>query len=277
MFRSAFAFILLFGFSNVVSAQSIMQGQINQQKSRWSGFGNIVYSSNLQERSTYDHKAMTSASLLTNYRLSNGHMIRGSISGYQEQNKGQETKLNDANLGWVNNGFWYKGNGVYVGQQMRAVLPSSKESSVRDEKHIGVSMNPLLIANLAPLGLTSVTFIYLPQFTKNFNKYEQNRAYQNNVEYTISQIAAVSWSITDKWFLEPSVVYGQRWSYGGIKRDDTYSVGAELSYRLNSFLGVIVGFSNAGAITNLEQGNDQTFEIFNNRTASMYTGLNYVF
>jgi hypothetical protein len=37
------------------------------------------------------------------------------------------------------------------------------------------------------------------------------------------------------------------------------------------------GVSNAGAIRDFEQGNDQTVELFNNRTASVFTDLTYAF
>lgn len=269
--------LILLLLSASAGAQSILQTQLQTSKTRWSGFASTGYNSNLQQRNSYDYEAQASADLLVNYQLSGANLLRGTLSGYQEQTQGREAKLNDSNLAWLNNGFWRKGEILTIGQQVRAVLPTSKESYRRDEKILGVTLIPSFIVNLTPTGLTGVTLSLQSQLTKNFHKYEQNRVFQGNTSFAAAQVVAVNWSITDALYLQPSFVYGQAWTYSGTKKPDNYQFATELGYSVTSEVVVALGVTNAGAIRRFEQGNDQTIELFNNRTASVYTELTYVF
>ncbi len=259
------------------SQTATLQTQAPSRTTNWSGFASMGYSSNLYEKSETAAQAFGTASLLLNYRVSGDNLIRGSISGYQEQNQGQESKLNDGYVGWVNNGFWKKGKVLTIGQQIRGVFPSSKNSYRRDEKILGVTVVPSFMFNLTPVGLRGVILIYQPQFNKNAHRLQQNRAYQNNTSYNVNQSLALVWSITDHVYVQSAFVYGMGWSYGGVKRPDSYQVLSEVGYSFNAGLTLSAGVTNAGAIRNFENGNDQTIELFNNKTASVYTDLTYVF
>lgn len=268
---------------SLISAQAAwaqlttLQTQAPSQRSNWSGFSSMGYSSNMYSQGTSSAQAFGSASILANYRFSGENLARASFSGFQEQNKGREAKLNDGFIGWVNNGFWKKGKVLTVGQQVRAVVPSSKESRVRDEKLLGVSVIPSLMFNMTPVGLTGATLIYQPGLTKNFHSTQQNKTFQNNTSFTASQTFALAWSLTDKIYIQPVFAYVMGWSYGGVKRPDSYQVSFESGYNINSNLITSLGVTNAGAIRNFENGNDQTIQLFNNRTASLYMDLTYVF
>lgn len=235
------------------------------------------YSSNLYEKTESAAEAFGVAAVLVNYRVSGEHLIRGFLSGFQEQNNGQETKLNDGYIGWVNNGFWRKGKVLTIGQQIRGVFPSSKNSYRRDEKLLGVTVAPSFMFNLTPVGLRGVTLIYQPQFNKNAHRLEQNRQFQNNTSYNVNQSLALVWSITDHIYLQNSFIYAMAWSYGGVKRPDSYQFFYEAGYSFNSGMTWSLGVSNSGPIRSFENGNDQTIELFNNKTASVYTDLTFVF
>lgn len=277
MGKSTFIIICFLIAAPLWAQTTTLQTQVSTNKSLWSGFASIGYSSNLYEKDSPNAEAFGSASLLVNYRYTGENLIRGSLSGFKEQNNGQETKLNDGYIGWVNNGFWRKGEILTIGQQIRGVFPSSKDSRVRDEKILGASVIPSFIFNLTPVGVTGVTLVYQPQMTKNFHKLEQNRLYQNNTSYGTNQILAIAWSITDHLYIQPVLVYGLAWSYGGVRRDDVYQFQAEVGYNFKSGIILAGGLTNAGAIRNLENGNDQTIRLYNNQTASTYMDLTYAF
>jgi hypothetical protein len=270
--------LLLFFLSfKAFSQATLLSTNVNQKAPRFNGFTGLSYSSNLYESNSVSSETYLSGEFMLNYRVQGANLIRATLSGQQQQFAGHESQLNDGALGWVNNSFWRSGEVLTIGQQVRAILPTSKNSRVRDEKIIGVSLAPVFQFNLTPKGLTGVMVIYQPQLIRNFHEYQQNRAYQNNVQTGLNQILAVAWSVTDRFYVQPSFVYGSSWSYGNVKRDDTYQFASELGYSFKGGITVNAGITNAGAIRNFENGNDQTIELFNNKTASVYSGLLYSF
>jgi hypothetical protein len=260
MLRPYFVFILLFA-STLANAQNIMQTQVNEAESSWSGFATSGYGSNLQERDSYDSESQTSASLMVNYRVHGTNLVRFGASGFKEMNHAEETKLNDSQLSWVNNGLWKQGKVFTIGQQIRSILPTSKESKDRDEKLLGVSVVPTFVVNLTPVGVTGVVLTYVPQLTKNFHKYETNRKFTGNTEYAVSHIGVIYWAINDVWYIQPQFLYSSSWSYQGTKKDDSFDFTFTLGRRVGKSLYLSAGVSNAGAIRDFEQGNDQTVEL----------------
>jgi hypothetical protein len=271
-------FIALSLTPTLLLAQSTrLTTQVKTSKTRWSGFTSVGYSSNLQERNSFEQEAFVTGDLMVNYHVQGSNLVRAFMSGYQEQNRGQESKLNDGYIGWVNNSLWKTGKILTIGQQARAIIPSSKESRVRDEKIFGATVATPFILNLTPVGFLGVTLVYQPQLTKNFHTYQQNKLNQNNPEYSINQSLSLNWSITDQIYLAPAFIYGSSWSYGGVKRDDAYQFALETGYSWASGITMDLGVTNAGAIRNFENGNDQTIQLFDNKTASVYSELLYAF
>lgn len=270
--------ILLFILTTAQAwGQITLQTEVSTKKSRWSGFTSMGYSSNFYEKTSPDAVGYGTAMLQTNYRVEGSNLIRASLSGFLEQNNGQEAKLNDGQIGWVNPKFWRTGSVLTVGQQVRAIVPTSKESRVRDEKLLGVTVQPTLSFNLTPAGLSGVSLIYLPQFTKNFHKTEQNKNFQNNQSFSTIQALVLAWSVTDRIFIQPIVAYGLAWSYDGYKKDDSFQFGTEIGYSFKSGIIVATGVNNSGTLQNFENGSDQRFEVYNNKTATAYMDLTYVF
>jgi hypothetical protein len=270
-------FIILLFYQGRAEAQTAAMSAGTVAPSKWSGFATLGYSSNLHERDASTYQQFGRASLMVDYRVMGANLIRTTMSGYQEGHGNQENRANDSSIGWVNNAFYTRGKILTVGQQVRAVLPTSRESNLRDERRLGVTLAPIAIVNLTPVGLTGATLIYLPGLTKNFHKFEQNRAFENNAEYAINQTAILSWSVTDRIYIQPSFTYGNSWTYAGTKRDDLYQFAFEVGRSMGKGFIVALGVSNAGAIRNFEQGPDQQIELFNNRTASVYSEVIYAF
>jgi hypothetical protein len=259
-------------------AQSTLQQSLGTgQMPKVSGSFNLGYSSNLYERSDYAFNSTTDASVILNYNAGSGNLVRGVFSGFQENDHGRETKLNDGFVGWVNNGFWKKGEILTIGQQIRLNMPTSKDSRVRDTKVLGVSLVPVFIANMTPVGITGLTLIYQPQLIKNFHTYKVNRAETSNTSYAAVNTFIASYSFMDKFYIQPVLAYSMGWTYNNRKKDDSYSASAELGYSVLNNLTIAGGWSNTAAIRNLENGNDQTINVFNKKTSLVYGALYYMF
>jgi len=266
-----FTMVLAYG---VAHAQSTLQQNLTAQKlPTYSGNLSLGYNSNLVEQESSQYRSSLSGDLTLNYRLQGAHLLRGYFGGYKELTQNEEWKPNHGFLAWVNNAFWHRSSKLIVGQQVRLNLPYSKESRVRDTKLAGVSVAPLFMVNLAP----SVMFIYLPQGIRNFHTYEQTRLGTSNPEYTFSNLGVLVWSVTDAVYLQGVASHSQSWAYSGRRRDPAYSASGEAGYSFKGGLTLAAGWSNGGVMRRFEQGTDQSFEVFNNKTSTVYSALYWVF
>ncbi|MBY0517961.1 MAG: hypothetical protein K2P81_13710 [Bacteriovoracaceae bacterium] len=261
-------------FSAVAGAQSTLTQNLSANKlPTYSGNLALGYNSNFYNSDTYSAYRTGSADLTLNYRVKDANIIRTYIGGYKEVDQGQENKLNDGFIGWVNNSFWHRAGKLTIGQQVRISLPYSKDSRVRDTKLTGVTVVPVFMVNVAPAFL----FIYQPQVTKNFHTYTVNRAGTNNTEYAMNHTFVGSWSINDNWYFQPVFVYGNSWTYKGGQKDPTYQVSGELGRSIGHSMTLAAGWANSGAIRRFQNGSDQNIQAFDNKTASYYAALYWIF
>jgi hypothetical protein len=255
-------------------AQSSLQNNLTAQKPpTFSGNLASTYNSNLMPRDSYDYESSLSADLIMNYRVQGANLVRAYLGGQKEFTQGEEWKPNDGFISWVNNAFWMRSKKLTIGQQMRLSLPLSRESKERDSKITGVSLVPIFMVTLTP----SFMVIYLPQLSRDFHTYEQNRLQKNNIEYSVNNLLVGIWSLTDRLYWQGVTGHRQAWSYGGTQRDPFYSFSSELGFSLPNNFTIAAGWSNSGNIRRVEQGVDQSFEIFNNNTSTVYSAVYWIF
>lgn len=275
----ALAFISLL-FSLEVFGQSATlttSAPANLGGSRWSGFSALGYSTNMYESQSYSSNTSAFMSAVVNYRVTGPNLIRASVSGSKDLNHSEENKLNDGFVGWVNNSFWLTSKVLNIGQQVRAIVPLSKDSRERDGKLTGIAVAPVFVLNLTPVGVRGLSLVYQPQGTKNFHTYKQNRDFQTNPEYGLSQMVMLTWAATDNFYIQPMFIYGYSWSYGGTRRDDSYQLSLETGYSILSSTTIAIGVTNSGLVRNFENATDQTIQVYDRRTASVYSSLYYSF
>ena len=200
-------------------------------------------------------------------------MLHLYMGGQKELIQGQEWLPSDGYAGWVNNAFWSRSSKLTVGQQVRVHIPMSKDSRDAAQKYTGVSVVPVFMVTMTP----AVLFIYQPNFSKNFNKYQENESGNKLTEYSISQTAMLSWSINDNIYFQPTFVYRNSWSYGGQQRDPSYAFAAEAGYSISQAFTVAAGWTNEEQIRRLDVGPDTEFKAFDNNTSTFYTALYWVF
>jgi hypothetical protein len=272
--RLVIALLFMIVSVSVARAQSSLQDNLTAKKvPPFSGNLAVGYNSNLYNPDSYSYESSLSADLIANYRVSGANLIRGYFGGSKELTQGQEWNPNDGFVSWVNNGFWMKSSKLIIGQQIRMAVPLSRESRERDTKVTGVSIVPIFIANLTP----TLMLIYLPQFERHFHTYKENRLFNKNVEYTMSNLLIGVWSFSEKMYLQSFTSYRQDWSYGGTQRDPRFGFSSEVGYSFPNRMTVALGWSNSGNIRRVEQGVDQSFEAFNNQTSTVYSALYWMF
>lgn len=269
-----FAFIAMLFFVGLTHAQSTLTQNLSAAKlPTFSGNLGLGYNTNLYTPGSNQEDRSISGDLTLNYRVKDANLIRTYFGGFKELDRGEEWRTNDGFIGWVNNAFWSRGKVFTFGQQVRLNLPYSKESRKRDTKLFGVSVVPVVMANVAP----SVLFIYQPQLIHNAHTYKTNRAGVSNTQWATNHTFVGSWSISDKVYFQPVFLYGMAWSYRGTKKDDVFQAAGELGYSFDAPITVAAGWTNTGAIRNFENGNDQTIRVFDENTSTVYAALYWVF
>lgn len=258
----------------VVHAQSSLQDSLSTQKQpSFSGNLAATLNSNLYNPETNSYEASTSADAILNYRVKGANLIRGYFGGTQSFTQGREFTPHDGFVSWVNNSFWSRSSKLTIGQQVRFAAPMSRESRERDSKVTGVSLVPIFIATLTPRFM----MIYLPQVNRNFHSFKQNRLQNNNIEYSVGNLLVGIYSLTDNLYWQGVGSYGQAWSYGGTQRDPSFGFSNEIGYSLPKRFTLAFGWSNSGNIRRVEQGQDQSIELFDNRTSTVYSALYWMF
>lgn len=256
------------------SAQSTLTQNLSAAKPpQFSGNLTLGYNSNLYDPSSSQRTSQSNLDAIFNYRVKDSNLLRAYLGGYKQFTQAEQWRANDGFVGWVNNGFWKRGEKYSLGQQVRLIVPLSRESLDRDHRQAGVSVVPVLNVSLAP----TVVFIYQPQFIRNFHKYTVNDAGMSNTAWAANQTFILSWSFLDEWYFQAIYVHGMAWNYSGTKKDDTYQTGGELGRSLTKGLTLAAGWSNAGALHNWENGNDQTIRVFDNKTSTVYGALYWIF
>ncbi len=263
--------------SSNTSQASVITGEAGATGGTFSGALIAGYSSNLIERESFENKAQMTAEALLNFRISGPNILRAYMVGTQEQTQGRESKLGDGYVGWVNDRFWHTSKILNVGQHVRLIAPLSRESRLRDERITGVTVAPIAVLNLTPVGLTGVSLFYQPAGTKNFHRYEQNRAFRSNNEYSLSQLFRALYSFTENAYLMSDFVYRNFWSYEGTRKNDLSSFSVELGYSLSSAFIIAAGMTTDSTISNFQNASDDAVEFFNQRTSTVYTEVTYAF
>jgi len=272
--RLLLAIILLLASFGVAHAQSSLQNNLSTQKlPAFSGNISTTLNSNLYNPDTNSYEASASSDIILNYRVKGANLVRAYVGGSQSFTQGREFTPADGFVSWVNNSFWSRSSKLTIGQQVRFAVPMSRESRERDSKVTGVSLVPIFIASLTP----KFMMIYLPQVNRNFHAFKQNRLQNNNVEYSVGNVLVGIYSLSDKLYWQGVGSHGQAWSYGGTQRDPSFGFSNELGYALPNNLTVAFGWSNSGNIRRVEQGTDQSIELFNNKTSTVYSALYWVF
>lgn len=272
--RLLLALILMVVSAAVAHAQSSLQNNLSTNKlPAFSGNVSATLNSNLYNPDTNSYEASSSADVILNYRIKGANLLRAFVGGSQSFTQGREFTPADGFVSWVNNSFWSRSSKLTIGQQVRLAIPMSRESRERDSKVTGVSLVPIFIASLTPRFM----MIYLPQVNRNVHAFKQNRLQNNNIEYSVGNVLVGIYSITDSIYWQGVASHGQAWSYGGTQRDPSFGFSNEIGYSLPKNFTVALGWSNSGNIRRVEQGSDQSIELFDNRTSTVYSALYWVF
>lgn len=206
------------------------------------------------------------------YMLDNQNALRLLMMGTKELTQGREERLNNTRLSW-NRSNIAKWNRVSVAGTVTAVYPTNKDAKVRDEMLGGIELSPTIVTKVND----KLSFVYIPRVIRNFHKYKTNRINVNNTQYQLMQIASLTYQFNDKVSVSPLLIYFDSWSYYGTQQDDAFMTQVEVNYSYSPKLQLGAGIMNSGVVYTTEMGPDQSVELYDENSSSIYTNITLAF
>ncbi len=152
-------------------------------------------------------------------------------------------------------------------------LPTSKDSKLLYEQYGTLDLR----AGLS-YGITdTITASYGPMVRKYFNKYTTSKDGTLLDSYRVYHSTALSFSVTEKFSITPSLVYINVWAYTGTRHNDKAGTSLDLSYSVSESLSASVGTSTRGSIYATEKGPDKSITIYDKNKSSFYMNVGIVF
>jgi len=210
--------------------------------------------------------------IFLNYRLNSEYTGRLFFSVDKQLSNGYETIIGDTRVRIAKRGIKLSDKATLL-PSASLVLPTSEKSKRNEEKIAGLELNLGVNYQLS----NSLSVFYLPRVIKNFHEYETSRTNSVNVDYSIMQILSLGYRYNDKWSFTPTVLYFNSWAYGGTQRDPSYISILELGYLHSRSLQLAVGTMTGGALVNLENAPDKSFELYDKNTSSLYGKFTLMF
>lgn len=248
-----------------------LQNMVGNGKNRLSGSAELGFSTDFKG---WDDERKTSGSqvfLRPRFRINNQYTALLNASFEKGMSQGYQERLGDIRVGVVKRPAIY--GKLLVIPNMIATLPTSEMSKRNQDLIMGLEINPNMVYQQSSL----LSFFFTPRLRKNFHEYTTTRDDKVNTEYSLTAIGGFLYALTDRFSLQPALIYVQNRSYQGTDRDPNYLVALEGRYQINKNSYALLGTTNGGSIYGAEQGPDSQIEIFDKNTSSFYANYGILF
>lgn len=206
------------------------------------------------------------------YQINSTYAVQGTIWVDKGLSQGYEDTLRDTRVALVHSPLKLSET-VMISPNITSTLPTSEMSKRNQELIMGLEFNPNVIYQ--PNNL--LTVFYTPRARKNFHEYTTSRTDVVNTDYSFTQIAGISYSLSDRWSVTPILIYSQSWSYEGTQRDPSYMTILEMRYQATAKVYGTFGTLTGGSLYEAERGPDQFINLYDENTTSVYANVGILF
>lgn len=236
--------------------------------------GNVEFgaSTDLKPFTDQTKASLSSVFIRPRYQLTRNYAVQGTIWFDKGLTGGQENLVRDTRVGIAKTPTKL-GKGLLLAPNITATLPTSEFSRRNLRLNAGLEFNPTIIYQ--PNSLTTV--FYTPRMRANFHEFTTTETDRVNTQYQFTQLAGVSYSLSNKWTITPIILFTERWSYEGTQIDPTYLTILEMRYQIDRQKYVSFGTLTGGALYDAEVGPDQTIEVFEENSTNIYANVGILF
>ncbi len=236
--------------------------------------GSIEAGINTDLKPVSDETKVSSSSVYIRprYQINSTYAVQGTIWVDKGLSQGYEDTLRDTRVALVHSPLKLSET-VMISPNITSTLPTSEMSKRNQELIMGLEFNPNVIYQPSNL----LTVFYTPRARKNFHEYTTSRTDVVNTDYSFTQIAGLSYSLSDRWSVTPILIYSQSWSYEGTQRDPSYMTILEMRYQATAKVYGTFGTLTGGSLYEAERGPDQFINLYDENTTSVYANVGILF
>ena len=242
------------------------------------GVLSVDYSRNRHDDSSSLADRSYSGTGIVRYSLTDRSRLSAIVSGYRaldgDSYGSQGYFWNDSILSWAMNDLWDLGDSIMVSSDLRAILPTSRDSRQRD-LNLGVRAGIGFSFDLSDY-IKGLHISDSLRLRKNFYQYKT----AGNVvlsEYQLSNQLSVDYFFAKRFSFNAYLISRKSWSYGGTAFDPDLIHGEELGYQLTDDVDIALGMTNGITYYNPEQGINPIHDLIDLDKMNFYLAVNYQF
>ncbi len=246
-----------------------------QEASTWSVHTNFETRTSLEAPERNDRNLTTSLDLIIGNKVSDSERFIFRIIGNKELTNQQEASLSNSYFGYSNK-FFRPNDELYVSGELRAYLPTNKDSRQVESLQTRAYGAFRTSYSLSQMELSNVTLAWKISGFRNIQEFKRNSEGNPNTAFGLGNLFSVDIGVTEKVSFSTYIVNSQRWDHQNIRKGDAFEFGNALSYQVESNIGLEFGHT-IGGNTFKANGVDNNIKIFNKDDSTIYTTLQYSF
>ncbi len=250
--------------SNVASVKKGLE-----DKKRWSLRVDSTISRDLLKTSDTQHSASTQNSLKFGYVTGFGS-ISAKTSFSKELTNEREAYMGDSSFSFSRN-VASPTKGIVSFGSLSFKIPTSEGSKDYAKLRTGVSLSEGISISDEILPLKNFSILTILGATKNFHEFKTSLTGRSNTSYSLSGVAYLTYSATDKLYFNLGGTYMKGWTYENNTKD-LYSFSQAVGYSFTSAFNLEVGHEFGGSPLS-PNGRKTEIEFFDERDSSVYASL----
>lgn len=253
-----------------------LQSQLADESSKFSGWMQFQAETNSEKIGSVRDQSGASLVGMLNYRLSSKNSLRTILQANKDLSGTREQELSGGWIGYIRSGLISTEYLTTIGQ-VRLLVPTSENDRKNTARRTGVTLAGVNIINLAKMGHTNGSMLWISTLTKNVNEFTVAANGEPNIEFTFNNTLIYGYSFSDKWSVNISGSLLKARNYRGRDLDDTYVLSESINYQITPKLQLSVGHSTSAQIVNNQIGKDQDITIYDRNNAAYYVSAFYLF
>ncbi|WP_295899448.1 hypothetical protein [uncultured Bdellovibrio sp.] len=262
-----------FANNNASVTSSLVVQQPKKEGRLWSGYINVGRSASLYDFKDGSRKDGMDYALRFNLKASDNYTVRIQ-GGYSQDLKYPESDdFSDTSVSVIRSPF-EMGSTFLLGYRIGAVVPTSKDSHVRQNLTTSVSTALNVIVNPDRL-ITGFDVSGSISAARNIHQYETALDGRVNTQYSSNQSLSLSYSWESGVSLSADFLHRNTWSYQNVMRD-SFEMSQELGYQFNPTWAFAVGHTNSGS-TLKPNGSDSNVQFIDENNSLVYASMTVIF
>lgn len=221
----------------------------------------------------FDSNQNLNAQFLLGYKLSPEYTLQLRLSYNKGVTGAREALMEDSRLTLMKMPIVLIKDTLILAPGVSAIIPLNRLSTEDSKLRTALEVNPALVLNITK----TISLTYLPRLRKNFHEFTTNNKGEQLTDFSMINIALLSWSATERVGFTAGLFYVESWQYDSIQNAPSYLSLLETSYMVDPRNNLALGLSTQGQVVNNEVGEDETITFYDRNRSSLYLNYNHIF